>query len=50
MNLDEWMAWADDHGYQHYRCPHCGTHFWSDCGGPGNCPNGCENEEDKDRD
>jgi hypothetical protein len=38
--MTERERWADDHGYQQYRCPGCHKLFYSDSGPVGNCPCG----------
>ena len=37
---EEREEWADDHGYQQYRCPGCHKLYYSDSGPIGNCPCG----------
>jgi len=47
---EDLQEFADDHGYQQYRCPGCHKLYYSDSGPVGNCPCGYmpEGEEDED--
>jgi hypothetical protein len=49
---DDLETWADDHGYQQYRCPGCHQLYYSDSGPVGNCSCGWmpNDEEDEGED
>ena len=38
--------WAEDHGYQSYRCPHCGQTFWTDSDPRGECCQASDEDEE----